>query len=362
MLNTEEITNIITGLANLYDKDCSNIISYGSTALNKLSYKQINGKYRFYSDIEFIVIPKEQKNEYNKAFKKELMNKSFDYLKGLNKFESIPFVDVNSVSEGFFRYAQLRISNFEIKNNSIVLKGNNLLELMPDINKDNYNFKIQNIEVVKALKILTLESNKWFLCKDNPSEKDKQNFCYFLSSCFLNILRTLLPYKGVFKLTTEERVDTVYKAPISNYVKEYFSKKTLHSFKKVWQDKCNLHFSLSPEELFSLSFTGYKDLLCLMLEVDDENLLYALKRKPDIFCEDIDVGLLALLTSFFISSLEDIYCLINDANPCVKKTEQYFDKLLSCVDLKRTSHGLKDMINEYGVLEKDYWKIIGSKD
>jgi len=360
MLNTEllhypeEIMNIITGLANLYDKDCLNIILYGSTALNKLSYKQINDKYRFYSDIEFIVVPKEKKNENDKAFRKELMNKSFDYLKGLNRFESIPFVDVNSVSESFFRDAQLRISNFEIKNNSIVLKGNNLLALMPDINKDNYNFKIQNIEIVKALKILTLESNKWFLYKNDFSEKDKENFCYFLSSCFLNVLRTLLPYKGAFKLTTKERVHTVSEAPISNCVKEYFS--------KVWKDKCNLCFSLSPEELFSLSFIGYKNLLCLMLDVDDKDLLSALKRKPDIFYEDIDVELLVLLTCFFISSLENIYCSINDIKPCIKKTEQYFDELLSYVDLKRTSYSLKDMINEYGILEKDYWKIIGSKD
>jgi hypothetical protein len=99
-----------------------------------------------------------------------------------------------------------------------------------------------------------------------------------------------------------------------------------------------------------------------MLDVDDKDLLTAMKRKPDIFYEDIDVELLVLLTCFFISSLENIYCSINDIKPCIKKTEQYFDELLSYVDLKRTSYSLKDMINEYGILEKDYWKIIGSKD
>ena len=358
-----EIRNIILGLTDLYDKDCSNIILYGSAALNDFSYKITNNKYEFYSDIEFLVVPKEHKNENNIEFRKELINKSLDYLKSFSNIETVPFVDVNPVSENYFINAQLRISNFELKHCGKILKGNNLLELLPDINQDNYDAKIQNIEIVKALKILVLKSYNWFLCNDGYSEKEKNHFSYFLSSSFLNILRTLLPLFGYFKLTAGERVKSVYDLKKNPRIRTYFSEHILDQFEHVYNDKKSCVFSYSPTELFSLSLIGYKSLLCLLLNSNAELLISDLEnKKNDIFSgTELKIKQLSLLTSFFLSALDCIYNLIHgkevlDAD--INRVTEFFDKLIA----GRNAFKLVSILDKYSELERSRWRIIGSKD
>lgn len=313
--------------------------------------------------MEFIVVPKERKNENNKDFRKELISRSFNFLKGFSCLENIPFVDVNPVSENFFSNGQLRISNFEIKNNSKILKGNNVLELLPDINKDNYNFRIQNVEIVKAMKILVLESCNWFLCKDDHSEKEEQNFCYFLSSSFLNILRTLLPIYGYFKLTTEERVNLIPILKKDQRVTKYFSEHILNQFENVSKDKDNCLFSYSPKELFSLCFTGYKSLLCLLLNSNEDTLISEIEnKKNDIFWgTELKIKQLSLLTSFFTTTLDCIHNLNNGnkvSNIEIERVTSFFDELIA----GSNAYKLMNIINKYGELERSRWKIIGSKD
>jgi len=359
----KEIADIILGLTSLYDKDCSNIILYGSAALNKLSYKKINDKYEFYSDIEFLVVPKDRKNENSKDFRKELINRSFDFLKGFSNLETIPFVDVYPVSESFFSNGELRISTFELKHNGKNLKGNDLLDLLPDVNKDNYNLKIQNVEIVKALKIMVLESYNWFLCKDNYSEKEEYHFCYFLSSAFLNILRTLLPIFGYFKLTTEERVNLISVLKKDLQITTYFPEYTLNQFEEVLKEKDGCHFYRNPRELFSLSFAGYKSLLCLLLNSNEDLLISELKNnKNNIFSgTELKIEQLSLLTCFFISALSCIDNLINHngiSDVDIERLTKFFDELIAGAN----AYKLMNIINKYGELERKRWKIIGSKD
>ena len=223
-----EISNMLNTLINIYDKECKSIILYGSTAHNGLTYRKIKNQFEFLSDIEFIVVPNDSVNEDNKEFEKKLMKKSFDYLKENSSIVFPPYVDVNSVSKDFFIKAQLRISTFELKNNGKVVKGDNLLKLLPTVNQNNYSYKVQNIEIVKALKILLIESNKWFLCEDSYfNQKYEEQFCYFLCSSFLNILRTLLPIFGIFELTNQERVNQVLKLKNNKTVLKFFSENLL---------------------------------------------------------------------------------------------------------------------------------------
>ena len=359
-----EISNMLNTLINIYDKECKSIILYGSTAHNGLTYRKIKNQFEFLSDIEFIVVPNDSVNEDNKEFEKKLMKKSFDYLKENSSIVFPPYVDVNSVSKDFFIKAQLRISTFELKNNGKVVKGDNLLKLLPTVNQNNYSYKVQNIEIVKALKILLIESNKWFLCEDSYfNQKYEEQFCYFLCSSFLNILRTLLPIFGIFELTNQERVNQVLKLKNNKTVLKFFSENLLEQFEKVLIQKNEAIFNYKPHELFLLAFNGYKCLISLLIKNNNSDLLENVENnKHELFDgTDCKIKQLSQLTCFFIASLNCIESLIKNNSICdldIEKSNSYLDTLIA----GKNSYRLMCMINEYGNLEKTRWKIIGSKD
>ncbi|MBI9015147.1 MAG: hypothetical protein JEZ08_23140 [Clostridiales bacterium] len=366
-----EIQHIIVGLMKIYDDDCDHIILYGSAAQNKLTYRRVNDKIEFFSDIEFFVVPKNAINENDKEFNKILMRKSYEFLKECHNLKTIPFVDVNSVSKSFFSEADLRISTFELKNNGTNLKGKNLLGLLPEINKNNYNPKVQNIEIIKGLKILLLESYNWFLSNEPHSKVDEEKFCYFLSSSFLNILRTLLPLVGGFKLSTEERVDLIDDETISEEISLYFSEDTLKQFKKVLNDKNSCDYSYSPSNLFSINYDGYKSMLCMLLVCSEEMLIVKIEEnKNSVFHGSSEkVDQLIQLTKFFVFALDCIKRLIDGVDILdeeIIRLISSFDDLMECRsdDLSegKNSFKLSTILNKYKELEKKRWRIIGSKD
>lgn len=359
----EEIKNVLNGLINLYDDECSNIILYGSAAINKLSYIKNNNKYDFLSDIEFIVVPKDRKNEDNIKFRKMLMEKSHTFLKELSYIGIIPFVDVYPVSKDYFSTMKRRISTFELKNSGKVIKGENLLALLPDVNANNYNAKAQNIEIVKALKILILESRNWFFNSDNHTNPSQAQFCYFLSSSFLNILRTLLPLYGCFELSAEDRVNALSNICENVHINHYFSEHTLNQFKYILEEKSKGTFLHTPKELFELSFTGYKSLLCMLLNCTKDSLTSEIEnKKNDIFDGPQEkIQLLAILTCFFITVLDCISKLINKKavfDSEIEKATHYLDQLIAGENACK----LMSIMDKYSELEKSRWRIINSKD
>lgn len=359
----EKVRDIIIGLCEIYDKECSHIFLYGSGALNKLSIKEADGQMYFYSDIEFIVIPKDKENENNKQFKKKMMDKSFDYVKSKASIRKAPFIDVNPVSREFFEKAQKRISIFELKNNAVCIKGDNLLHLLPDISTENYDFRIQNIEVVKGLKILLMESYKYFFCFDNTSQNNEDEFSYFLSSSYLNILRTLLPMFDIFALTIEDRVSEIQTIKKNPRIIHFFSNQMLDEFERVAKSKEKCNFAMKNKDFFVLVYDTYKSLLCLILDCDKYNLMEAIsdRRNEIFFGDEIKVEMLSRLTIFFISTLNCIEELVISNHIdgiSLKNAKNRYDDL---VYGKNTFEFMQIMEN-YTKMEKSRWKIIGSKD
>lgn len=222
------------------------------------------------------------------------------YVKSKESIGCLPFVDINPVSYDFFSKAQIRISTYELKHNAICLKGENLLQSIPDVNSKNYDYKIQNIEIVKGLKILLLESYNYFVNGDITSVLDFERYNYFLSSSYLNVLRTLLPLYNCFELTIEDRVN-----------------------------------ALSD------------------LKYDKRNMLF--------FGEDWKVEMLADLTIFFLNSLRALKELVlfhRLSDEKIELVKKSYNKLL----YEKNAFELKQIVEDYMIMEKNRWKIIGSKD
>ena len=359
-----EIAKIIQDLSNIYTQDCSTVILYGSASYNGLVYTKSSGKIDFLSDIEFIVIPKDVSNENSKVFRKTLMKKSYEYFDSNPSVGRPPFVDVNPVSLRFFSEAQPRISTFELKSNGVVLEGDNVLDLLPDVGLTNYEAKIQNIEIVKGLKILLIESNQWFLCKDNHDDNAVKAFCYFLSSSLLNILRTLLPQFGIFESIASERVMNLEKIRNHKELCQYFSQDVINEFGKIYQQKTLGEFTYSPQRIFSLTFEAYKSLLAFLIKAENDKdlIMQIMQSKSQIFFGDAyKIDLLARLTSFFISVLSCLDQLIishDVKDEDVIRMQQLYDDMI----YGNKAYAVKSIIDDYTRLERDRWNIIGSKD
>ncbi len=358
----ENIRDILKGLCELFDESCSHIFLYGSAASNNLSYKLVDGKIDFYSDIEFIVVPFEKDNENNKAFKKWLMEKAYEYVKLLPNVNTPPFVDVNSVSKEFFENSQFRISTYELKNNAKCLKGENYLDLLPMIDSTNYIPAIQNIEIVKGLKVLLLESNKYFLKKDSKSEEEG-DYKYSLYSSYLNVLRTLLPLFDVFELSVEGRLRKLREFGNSEILTYYFSSDVLDGFERIYEEKKDCSFSMNVKELFRLTYSAYRSLLCFILKCPESELISSVSQKRDILFwgSDDKKNMLVKLACFFISSLDCLLEMVmytKISNSSYRLCKKNYDELIQ----GQNSFGLMQVINNYEIMEKYRWKIIGSKD
>lgn len=359
-----EIDIIIRDLTDIYSEFCNTVVLYGSASRNELVYQKHNERLYFSSDMEFIVIPDDKSNEQNKSFMKMLIEKSAHYFMNHPMVAKAPFVDVNPVSIHFFTEAQPRISTFELKKNGIVLKGQNVLELLPSVDLTNYNGKIQNIEVVKGLKILLIEANKWFLERDIYKYSDDSEFRYFLCSCFLNVLRTLLPAFGIFESTASGRIRRLSEIEDNIELQKFFTKDIFDKFRSVYNQKCKAAFTYSSKELFNITFESYKCLLALLLNVDDKKDLIAEidKSKSVFFWGDAQkINLLSKLTQFFLSALSCVEQLINHHNVDddeMNRMKDFYDELL----YGKKAFSVSSIISDYTRLEKDRWNIISSKD
>lgn len=359
----DKIIEMIKGLYNLYDEQCSDILLYGSTSIGKFSYSISDNVIDCYSDIEFIVIPKDKNNENNKVFRKQLMDKSYQYLKKLDYIRKAPFVDVNPVSLDFFFNAQIRISTFELKNNGMCLKGDELLNYLPQICPQNYQPTIQNIEIVKGLKILLLESYEFFINSDRTSNYDEERYHYFLSSSYLNVLRTLLPLFDEFQLCTEDRVNAFLKLKENDKICKYFSEDVIEGFELVAHKKEKYDFVYNSEELLQLTYNAYKSLLCLLLECEEKDLIKNIEKKNEVifYGDDEKKEMLSNLTCYFIAGIESLIELIKNSKLSIEKlnmVRNYYDKLL----YGNNAFEFKQIVEDYVGMEKKRWKIIGSKD
>lgn len=362
-IDSVKIKEIIRALCVFLDSECSEIFLYGSAASNDLVYLIENDQLFFLSDIEFIVILKQDHNKNLKEYGKKISNACYEYLKSRSDIGKAPFVDVNVVSRDYFRNLQMRISTFELRENGKCLKGENYLEYLPQIGTEQYNPMIQNIEIIKGLKILLLESYKYFLCCDNTAISNSLSFCYFLSSSFLNILRTLLPLYGKFVSTSEKRVFEIGKLKNDVKIKRHFSNDVMENFGKIYSQKRQGKFSNTPKELFLVTYKAYKELLCLILDCNESVLTTRLAEKKDeIFWGDqAKKDMLADLANFFISALECLNKMIIDEGVSLtdlKRVEIGFDRLLATENAFRFA----EIMEHYTKMEKLRWKIIGSKD
>ena len=359
----KRINSILTDIYNILDKECTHIFLYGSTSIGKLSYKINQENIDFYSDIELIVIPKDKKNENNKEYKKRLMGDMVQYVKSTESIGRSPFIDINPVSADFFKDAQFRISTYELKHNAICLKGENLLESIVDVNPKNYNYKIQNVEVVKGLKVLLIDSYNFFINRDTTSMMDFERYNYFLNSSYLNVLRTLLPLYNCFELTIEDRVNALSELGNDKKIVKYFSQNELDNFGVLAENKRKCEFVRNSTEFFVDTVDVYTHLLSFMLECDTSELIEKVYDKKDalFYGEQWKVEMLADLTVFFLNSLQALKELVvsyNLSNEKIELIKKSYDKLL----YGKNAFEFKRIIEDYIVMEKDRWKIIGSKD
>jgi hypothetical protein len=285
------------------------------------------------------------------------------YIKSNESIGRSPFIDINPVSTDFFYNAQFRISTYELKHNAICLKGENLLESIVDVNSDNYNYKIQNIEIVKGLKVLLIESYNFFVNRDTTSVLDFERYNYFLNSSYLNVLRTLLPLYNRFELTIEDRVNALSDLINDKKLVKYFGRNVLNKFGVLAENKRNCEFVMSSDEFFSDTVDVYIDLLSFILECDTGELVDMLYKKKNVlfYGEHWKVEMLADLTAFFLNCLQALKELVKSRNLSNEKLElikKSYDKLL----YGKNAFEFKRIIEDYIVMEKDRWKIIGSKD
>lgn len=359
----EEITMMISDLSSILDDYCKSIVLYGSASHNGLVYTKNCNQIDFLSDIEFIVIPKDVANENNRDFRRFLISECTKYFEKQKSIGIAPFVDVNPVSLDFYTNAQKRISTFELKKNGVIVKGDDVLSLLPDIDANSFEPRIQNIEIVKGLKILLIESNKWFLHQENSDKMDTTASCYFLASSFLNILRTLLPQFGIFQSVLSERIDSINILLKNTELRRYFSVDTLEHFESVYQQKQKGVFLYSPEKLFLITLNGYKSLLGYLCQVETNEIFQAIyDQREKLFWGNKDkINLLAKLAQFFVSSLTCIEQSLTNRKVGYEEIEKVvlsYGKLVysDCSDI------VMSIIDDYTHLEKVRWTIIGSKD
>lgn len=360
----KEIREALLLLVDFYDEFSKCIILYGSTATGELTYTTHNNKIELYSDVEFIIIPKNNYRNNDAINRKKLEKASKELVK--ENFPNIIYlshIDVYLVYEDYFSTREPRISTFELKENGKILKGDNLLNELPYVGKDNYNPKIQNIEIVKALKILTINSYEWFLLTDIHTEKEKNDFCYFLYSSLLNVLRTLLPLYNIFKPTLETRMEALQEIKTDPKINEFFSDDLFYYFLQVYHEKESCSFRFDPKELFNLTYKAYTNLLCLELNCQKSMLInILLSGKSNLFWgSDQKKQQLASLTSFFISALNCIQSLIINRSIddiSLNITISTFDNLVS----GQNALSLMNIIDRFKELEKKRWRIINSKD
>lgn len=359
----KEIFPVIEGIVSVLNHHCSEIFLYGSGACNNLSYnKNADGTIEFYSDLEFIVVPNDKEMENNKSFNKKMVEDISSFLKNSKLLSKPLFVDVRSVSKDFFTDSELRICTFELKNNAICLKGNNYLDLLPIIDKNNYQPSIQNIEIVKGLKILLLESNKYLLKTDETTNANIIQYKYFLFSSMLNILRTLLPFFDIFESKVQDRIMKFQSIQSNEELNKYFSKEIIDNFFIIFKKKEEKDFDVNVKKLFLLVYRAYKALLCFILKCNEKDLFLEIENKgKTIFSGgDEKISMLIKLTNFFLGALDCLEQLsdkstIEDSK--VNVCRNNYNELINC----KNSFELMNIIDSYEDMERNRWKIIGSK-
>jgi hypothetical protein len=114
--------------------------------------------------------------------------------------------------------------------------------------------------------------------------------------------------------------------------------------------------------MFLLVVAGYAELIRLLLN-KTSNIYSAIEQnKQTLFCGwGRKANDLASLSCFFISSLNSLASLISNghiSDAQIDETKNYFDKML----YGENAHRLIQIVDKYRELERERWKIIGSKD
>ena len=359
----EKIEQMIQGVIQVLDSESKGIILYGSAASNNLTYRIIEGKYEFFSDIEILIIPYLSENAYKKSYRQSLNQKIIDYFCTLDYLIRPPVIDVYPVTLEYFSNMNFRISAYELKETGKVLKGDNYLLDIPNVNKNNYEYKVQNIEIVKALKLLLIEGNKYFFHLDYHTNETREKFCYFLYSSFLNILRTLLPMFDFFEYSLSKRLELVSKLQNDQRVNQYFDVSVFKDFITIGEKKGKCDFTVDITKFYIHTIETYKKLICMQLNCNETSLNDSIETKKNqyFYGNEKKVTHLSLLMNFFVSALDCFIILLRkekltDEN--INKAKYYLDKLI----FDEKSYDLLNLIDKYVYMESSRWKIIGSKD
>lgn len=163
------------------------ILLVGSTARGELCWAEINGKITLYSDIEFLLVA----NNMNRTCERELSEKihqlseSYD----LGKRFHFDYV-VNKWS--FLKNAQKKIFIFDSKNSGIDISKYPVKPHLPDVSRENLDFKELNDVLLHRMKSLLNDVPEDIFC----DSFDFRTFALSLAKNTLDITTWLYPYEA----------------------------------------------------------------------------------------------------------------------------------------------------------------------
>lgn len=260
--------------------DLDNVISvilYGSTTRGELSYTVEDGELDIFSDYELEVITetKVSRNKIDKL-KKSLARNAFGITNPLFHVD----ISINTkLSYWIKTKLDRRIAIFETRENGVILYGDNLLDMLSDINLKKLDFGNINELVLIRLWMQLLYLPEGFI-RGDLGETESKVLKYFLARNALETLTIFLPHKGVLLPTYKSRVEYFVKNYANNSI---FPERYSEFIEECYNVKKELRFGKSIEEYYKNMFEGYLALIEFLLghERTPDNINKRIKKIND---------------------------------------------------------------------------------
>lgn len=243
------------------------IILIGSAARGELDYEYTsNNELRIYSDYEFVIIAKRNK-EKEKAIEKKII----EIEKEISRNSSLFHIDFSFISLIKFFLLPKTLWTYELKTNSITLYGKNLQKRISEINIDNLDLKELNQHLIWRLWLLLLYLPKDWIMGEDLSAIEEEKYKHLLCRSGLDLSIIILPWEGVLLTSLEKRVNYILDNYSSLRCSRFLGGNFPEFLKSCWNYRKikDLDSSLSLFKLYEDNINYYLRFLDYLLEVNN---------------------------------------------------------------------------------------------
>ena len=229
----------------LGDVPDSTVLLLGSVARGEIAEGFVNGRREVFSDYEFLVVTKKRlpadKCQALKIRATEIAQR-FDYR------NSLFHIDVTFKTRWRLRKLPHSIFTFELKSNALVLKGPDVLNLVPQVTLSNLNWGDTNEILLRRLWAIMLSMPDSFAFGRESGLSEKV-ISYLIARNALDLTTVLLPYQGVLLPTYTERVEYLVKHGLGEKL-QFLGPDFIPFMKRCLEEKLSLEFDEPPRESY----------------------------------------------------------------------------------------------------------------